>query len=81
MSKNSQSVYIPITQEAAPLTEDRLEESMDQLIRLGTDTCSTTERARMMSSALLSDMESFKVSFVIEQSVIYNFLTFVKQGV
>ncbi|KAK3875371.1 hypothetical protein Pcinc_019752 [Petrolisthes cinctipes] len=55
-------LYIPVTQDPAPVTEDRLEEHTDALLRLGTDSLGSHLRARLMSAALLSDMESFKAA-------------------
>lgn len=63
--KTNDHLYIPFTQEPAPMTEDRLEEHADVLLRLGTDTLGSQLRARMMSASLLSDMESFKVWSVL----------------
>ncbi|KAK7068094.1 Rab3 GTPase-activating protein catalytic subunit [Halocaridina rubra] len=60
--KTNEPLYIPYTQEPAPMTEDRLEEHADVLLRLGTDTVGSQLRARMMSASLLSDMESFKAA-------------------
>ncbi|XP_063615005.1 rab3 GTPase-activating protein catalytic subunit-like [Penaeus indicus] len=60
--ETNEPLYIPITQEPAPMTEDRLEEHADVLLRLGTDTVGSQLRARMMSASLLSDMESFKAA-------------------
>lgn len=59
--ETTEALYIPITQEPAPMTEDRLEEHAGVLLQLGTDTVGSQLRARMMSASLLSDMESFKV--------------------
>lgn len=59
--KTNEPLYIPFTQEPAPMTEDRLEEHAGVLLRLGTDALGSQLRARMMSASLLSDMESFKV--------------------
>lgn len=59
--KTNDPLYIPFTQEPAPMTEDRLEEHAGVLLRLGTDAMGSQLRARMMSASLLSDMESFKV--------------------
>lgn len=59
--KTNDQLYIPFTQEPAPMTEDRLEEHAGVLLRLGTDAMGSQLRARMMSASLLSDMESFKV--------------------
>ncbi|XP_075465641.1 rab3 GTPase-activating protein catalytic subunit isoform X2 [Ascaphus truei] len=53
-------LYIPVTQEPAPMTEDLLEEQSEVLAKLGTSAEGAHLRARMQSACLLSDMESFK---------------------
>uniref|UniRef100_A0A8D3B965 Rab3 GTPase-activating protein catalytic subunit n=1 Tax=Scophthalmus maximus TaxID=52904 RepID=A0A8D3B965_SCOMX len=53
-------LYVPVTQEPAPMTEDLLEEHSEVLAKLGTSAEGTHLRARMQSACLLSDMESFK---------------------
>ncbi|NXX86160.1 RB3GP protein, partial [Urocolius indicus] len=55
-------LYIPITQEPAPMTEDLLEEQSEVLAKLGTSAEGAHLRARMQSACLLSDMESFKAA-------------------
>jgi len=55
-------LYIPVTQEPAPMTEDALEEHAEVLAKLGTSAEGATLRARMQSACLLSDMESFKAA-------------------
>lgn len=60
--KTNEQLYVPFTQEPAPMTEDKLEEHADVLLRLGTDNVGSQLRARMMSASLLSDMESFKAA-------------------
>ncbi|KAM5153307.1 rab3 GTPase-activating protein catalytic subunit [Mantella aurantiaca] len=55
-------LYIPITQEPAPMTEDLLEEQSEVLAKLGTSAEGAHIRARMQSACLLSDMESFKAA-------------------
>ena len=55
-------LYVPITQGAAPITEDRLEDQASMLMGLGCDAVGSHMRARVMSSALLSDMEAFKAA-------------------
>lgn len=57
-----EQLYIPITQEPVPKTEDQLEEDADVLLKLGEDEHGSELRARMMSASLLSDMESFKAA-------------------
>uniref|UniRef100_A0ABI7YDI6 Rab3 GTPase-activating protein catalytic subunit n=1 Tax=Felis catus TaxID=9685 RepID=A0ABI7YDI6_FELCA len=58
---NGEPLYIPVTQEPAPMTEDLLEEQSEVLAKLGTSAEGAHLRARMQSACLLSDMESFKV--------------------
>lgn len=54
-------LYLPVTQDPVPKTEDQLEEDAQVMMQLGTDKYASEMRARMMSASLLSDMESFKV--------------------
>ncbi|XP_076012670.1 rab3 GTPase-activating protein catalytic subunit isoform X2 [Genypterus blacodes] len=55
-------LYVPVTQEPAPMTEDLLEEHSEVLAKLGTSAEGAHLRARMQSACLLSDMESFKAA-------------------
>ncbi|XP_052237519.1 rab3 GTPase-activating protein catalytic subunit-like isoform X2 [Dreissena polymorpha] len=55
-------MYVPVTQEPAPMTEDMLEEHAEILAKLGTSAEGAELRARMQSACLLSDMESFKAA-------------------
>ncbi|KAF7656070.1 hypothetical protein LDENG_00046730, partial [Lucifuga dentata] len=55
-------LYVPVTQEPAPMTEDLLEEQSAVLAKLGTSAEGAHLRARMQSACLLSDMESFKAA-------------------
>ncbi|XP_074642793.1 rab3 GTPase-activating protein catalytic subunit-like isoform X2 [Tubulanus polymorphus] len=55
-------LFIPMTQEPSPMTEDMLEEQADVLTKLGTSAEGAHLRARMQSASLLSDMESFKAA-------------------
>ncbi|KAG5283235.1 hypothetical protein AALO_G00039870 [Alosa alosa] len=57
---SDEPLYIPVTQEPAPMTEDTLEEQSEVLAKLGTSAEGAHLRARMQSACLLSDMESFK---------------------
>ncbi|KAK3589406.1 hypothetical protein CHS0354_020737 [Potamilus streckersoni] len=57
-----EQMYIPVTQEPAPMTEDMLDEHAEVLAKLGTSTEGAQLRARMQSACLLSDMESFKAA-------------------
>nr|XP_022900950.1 rab3 GTPase-activating protein catalytic subunit [Onthophagus taurus] len=60
--KTGEPLYIPITQEPVPKTEDQLEEDTDVLLKLGSDAQGSELRAKLMSASLLSDMESFKAA-------------------
>uniref|UniRef100_A0A8D0L343 Rab3 GTPase-activating protein catalytic subunit n=1 Tax=Sphenodon punctatus TaxID=8508 RepID=A0A8D0L343_SPHPU len=55
-------LYVPVTQEPGPMTEDLLEEQSEVLAKLGTSAEGAHLRARMQSACLLSDMESFKAA-------------------
>ncbi|KAM3862415.1 rab3 GTPase-activating protein catalytic subunit isoform 2-T2 [Diretmus argenteus] len=59
---STEPLYIPVTQEPAPMTEDLLEEQSEVLAKLGTSAEGAHLRARMQSACLLSDMESFKAA-------------------
>lgn len=64
-------LYLPITQDPVPKTEDQLEEDAQVMMQLGTDKHASEMRARLMSASLLSDMESFKVIIIC---YIYRFI-------
>ncbi|XP_072301479.1 rab3 GTPase-activating protein catalytic subunit [Eucyclogobius newberryi] len=55
-------LYIPVTQEPSPMTEDMLEQQSEVLSKLGTSAEGAHLRARMQSACLLSDMEAFKAA-------------------
>ncbi|CAF3682762.1 unnamed protein product [Rotaria sordida] len=55
-------LYVPITQECPPATEDMLDEQTTVLTNLGFGEDATLLRAKMQSRSLLSDMESFKAA-------------------
>jgi Rab3 GTPase-activating protein catalytic subunit len=57
--KSDEPVYIPVTQEPVPKTEDELEDDAEVMLKLG---ASSELRQQMMSASLLSDMESFKAA-------------------
>ncbi|XP_069012373.1 rab3 GTPase-activating protein catalytic subunit isoform X3 [Embiotoca jacksoni] len=59
---STEPLYVPVTQEPSPMTEDLLEEQSEVLAKLGTSAEGTHLRARMQSACLLSDMESFKAA-------------------
>ena len=58
----SEPLFIPVTQEPSPMTEDMLEEQAEVLAKLGSTAEGSQLRARMQSACLLSDMESFKAA-------------------
>ena len=55
-------LYIPFTQDHAPVTEDLLEEQADVFSKLGDTQEGSRVRARMQSASLLSDMQAFKAA-------------------
>lgn len=55
-------LYVPVTQEHPPQTEDQLEEQADIFSKLGDTKEGSKVRAKMQSTSLLSDMESFKAA-------------------
>ena len=57
-----QPLYIPFTQDHAPVTEDLLEEQADVFSKLGDTKEGSRVRARMQSASLLSDMQAFKAA-------------------
>ncbi|XP_065081076.1 rab3 GTPase-activating protein catalytic subunit isoform X2 [Ochlerotatus camptorhynchus] len=56
---SDEPLYIPITQEPVPKTEDQLEDDAEVMLKLGPGSELCTQ---MMSASLLSDMESFKAA-------------------
>ncbi|XP_054281898.1 rab3 GTPase-activating protein catalytic subunit isoform X2 [Macrosteles quadrilineatus] len=60
--QTGEPLYIPITQDPVPKTEDQLEEDERVMLQLGADAQGMELRTRMMSASLLSDMESFKAA-------------------
>ncbi|XP_058804801.1 rab3 GTPase-activating protein catalytic subunit [Phymastichus coffea] len=60
--RTGEALYLPVTQDPVPKTEDQLEEDAQVMMQLGTDKTGSEMRARLMSASLLSDMESFKAA-------------------
>ncbi|CAB3385640.1 Hypothetical predicted protein [Cloeon dipterum] len=60
--ETNEPLYIPITQEPPPKTEDQRHEDAEILMMLGDDLQGSELRAQIMSPLLLSDMESFKAA-------------------
>lgn len=56
------ALYVPITQDPTPMTEDMLQEHADILFQLGTSTEGAALRAKMQCASLISDMEAFKAA-------------------
>lgn len=52
-------LYVPMTQEPVPKTEDQLEDDAEVMLKLGPG---SELRAQIMSASLLSDMESFRAA-------------------
>ncbi|XP_071844702.1 rab3 GTPase-activating protein catalytic subunit-like isoform X2 [Apostichopus japonicus] len=59
---SDEDLYIPVTQDPAPMTEDMLEEHAEVLAKLGTTSEGAELRAKMQSACLLSDMGAFKAA-------------------
>ncbi len=72
LNNELEPLYIPITQDPTPMTEDMVNEHLIVLSKLGTSSESASLRARMQSASLLSDMEAFKAANV--GSVIEDFV-------
>lgn len=56
---SDEALYVPLTQDPVPKTEDQLEDDAEVMLKLGPG---SELRAQMMSASLLSDMESFKAA-------------------
>lgn len=55
---SEEPLYIPVTQDPVPKTEDELEDDAEMLLNVS----DSELRAQLMSASLLSDMESFKAA-------------------
>ena len=62
MMEHDDWLYVPICQDPTPMTEDMLAEQAEVMLQLGMDSEGTELRAKMQSTSLLSDMESFKAA-------------------
>jgi len=60
--QNGRLLFLPETQDPAPLTEDQLEEQQLMFEELGTNSEATKIRQRMQTAQLKSDMEAFKAA-------------------
>ncbi|KAG5676867.1 hypothetical protein PVAND_006674 [Polypedilum vanderplanki] len=56
--EHDEPLYIPVTQDPVPKTEDELEDDAEMLLNVS----DSGLRAQLMSASLLSDMESFKAA-------------------
>lgn len=56
--ESDEPLYIPVTQDPVPKTEDELEDDAEMLLNVS----DSELRAQLMSASLLSDMESFKAA-------------------
>jgi Rab3 GTPase-activating protein catalytic subunit len=55
-------LYVPICQDATPMTDDMLQEQSEIMSHLGTSAEATAKRVRMQLPSLVSDMEAFKAA-------------------
>ena len=55
-------LYVPICQDATPMTDDMLQEQSEIMSHLGTSVEATAKRVRMQLPSLVSDMEAFKAA-------------------
>lgn len=55
---SDEPLYIPVTQDPVPKTEDELEDESEMLLNVS----DSQLRAQLMSASLVSDMESFKAA-------------------
>ncbi|OQV15204.1 Rab3 GTPase-activating protein catalytic subunit [Hypsibius exemplaris] len=55
-------LYVPITQESAPMTEDMAQEHLERMVATDDDEDGRAARMRMQSVALVSDMSAFKAA-------------------
>lgn len=60
--QSNEPLFVPITQEPPPMTEDMVQEHAKVLSELGTSSEAAKLRARMQSASLMSDMEAFKAA-------------------
>lgn len=60
--KPAEPLYVPVTQDPSPLTEDMLQEQIETLQQLGDNVEAQMKRAQIQSASLLSDMEAFKAA-------------------
>lgn len=58
LKDSEELLYIPVTQDPVPKTEDELEDDAEMLLNVS----DSNLRAQLMSASLLSDMESFKAA-------------------
>lgn len=57
-----QPLFIPITQDPAPMTEDQLEQQAEVFVKLGADEEGKNLREKMQSVCLMADMQAFKAA-------------------
>ena len=68
--KSSEFLYVPITQESTPMTEDMIEQHANVLVNLGSSDDAALLRAKIQSASLLSDMQSFKVNLICSKFIV-----------
>ena len=62
LNRPTEPLFIPLTQESTPMTEDMIDEHANVLVNLGCSSDAALLRAKIQSASLLSDMESFKAA-------------------
>uniref|UniRef100_A0A914VJ43 Rab3 GTPase-activating protein catalytic subunit n=1 Tax=Plectus sambesii TaxID=2011161 RepID=A0A914VJ43_9BILA len=62
LNKPTVPLYIPVTQDPSPMTEDLLEEHAEYLTSLGDSFDAGKARAKAQSDSLLADMQAFKAA-------------------
>ena len=62
LNRPTEPLFIPLTQESTPMTEDMLGEHANVLVNLGCSSDAALLRAKIQRASLLSDMESFKAA-------------------
>eukprot|EP00019_Armaparvus_languidus_P008717 CAMPEP_0168588738 /NCGR_PEP_ID=MMETSP0420-20121227/5622_1 /TAXON_ID=498008 /ORGANISM="Pessonella sp." /LENGTH=782 /DNA_ID=CAMNT_0008624205 /DNA_START=529 /DNA_END=2877 /DNA_ORIENTATION=+ len=62
LKRFDENLFVPITQDLGPATDDMLQEREDMLSRLGTDAAGTQLRTQLQTRGLSSDMQAFKAA-------------------
>lgn len=62
LKNTKEPLYIPVTQDPAPMTEDMLQEQTRIFSQLGSTSEGSALRVKMQTASLLSDMQAFKAA-------------------